>query len=57
MFLPMATSIQVVFDCADPPTMALFWANALGYKIEGPPEPFSSHSADETMVNPPSVEP
>ena len=35
----MATSVQVVFDCADPPVMASFWAKALGYRLEGPPEP------------------
>jgi catechol 2,3-dioxygenase-like lactoylglutathione lyase family enzyme len=35
----MATTIQVAFDCADPPAMARFWADALGYRLEGPPEP------------------
>jgi hypothetical protein len=39
MFHPMATSVQVVFDCADPPALASFWAKALGYQLEGPPEP------------------
>ena len=27
----MATSIQVVFDCADPDSLARFWAEAIGY--------------------------
>lgn len=35
----MAIAIQVVFDCADPPLMAQFWARALGYQLQGPPEP------------------
>jgi hypothetical protein len=39
MFHPMATSVQVVFDCADPPVLASFWAKALGYQLQGPPEP------------------
>jgi Glyoxalase-like domain len=39
MFSRMATSVQVVFDCADPPAMATFWAAALGYRLEGPPQP------------------
>jgi hypothetical protein len=35
----MATTVQVVFDCADPVVMARFWADALGYQLQGPPEP------------------
>jgi hypothetical protein len=38
----MATSIQVVFDCADPGALAAFWATALGYEIQPPPEGFDS---------------
>ncbi len=38
----MATSIQVVFDCADPDGLAEFWAEALGYKLEGPPAGFAT---------------
>jgi hypothetical protein len=34
----MATGIQVVFDCADPSRLARFWAEALGYKLDDPPE-------------------
>src|SRR5215468_3608856 len=33
----MAIPIQVVFDCADPPVVARFWADALGYQLQGPP--------------------
>ena len=38
----MATGIQVVFDCADPALMMRFWAAALGYKEQDPPEGYSS---------------
>jgi hypothetical protein len=38
----MATGIQVVFDCADPARMMTFWATALGYKGQDPPEGYSS---------------
>jgi hypothetical protein len=38
----VATSIQVVFDCEDPGRLAEFWATALGYVVQGPPEGFDS---------------
>jgi catechol 2,3-dioxygenase-like lactoylglutathione lyase family enzyme len=38
----MATSIQVVMDCADPDRLARFWAEALGYKLQDPPDGFAS---------------
>jgi Glyoxalase-like domain len=38
----MATPIQVTFDCADPNRLATFWAQALGYKKQDPPEGFGS---------------
>jgi hypothetical protein len=38
----MATKIQVVFDCADPDRLAKFWAVALGYKLQDPPEGYGS---------------
>ena len=38
----MATRVQVVFDCADPGGQAAFWAEALHYTVESPPEGFSS---------------
>jgi hypothetical protein len=34
----MAVAIQVTFDCADPGALARFWAAALGYVIQPPPE-------------------
>jgi hypothetical protein len=38
----MATRIQVVFDCADPAHLAAFWAMALSYQLQDPPEGFAS---------------
>jgi len=38
----MYTKIQVVFDAADPGKLARFWASALGYIPEPPPEGFAS---------------
>ena len=38
----MATGIQVVIDCADPDRVARFWAAALGYKLQDPPQGFAS---------------
>ena len=33
----MATSVHIVFDCADPDKLATFWAAALHYKKQVPP--------------------
>jgi hypothetical protein len=38
----VATSFQVTFDCADPDRLATFWAAALGYKKQGPPEGYAT---------------
>jgi hypothetical protein len=38
----MATSVQIVFDCANPDKLAGFWAEALRYKKQDPPEGFGS---------------
>ena len=38
----MATGIQIVFDATDPARLADFWALALGYVLQPPPEDFSS---------------
>ena len=37
--------IHVVFDCADPSVVARFWADALGYQLQGPPEPTAAWQA------------
>ncbi len=41
----MATGIQVTFDCADPDRLARFWADALGYVVQPPPEGYPSWPA------------
>ncbi len=41
----MATSIQVVFDCADPDRLARFWAGALHYVEQPPPAGYGSWDA------------
>ena len=41
----MATSIQLVFDCADPDRMAGFWSAALGYQLQPPPDGFDTWDA------------
>ena len=38
----MATQSQVTIDCADPGRLARFWADALGYRLEEPPDGFAS---------------
>ncbi|WP_328943219.1 VOC family protein [Streptomyces sp. NBC_00250] len=37
----MAREIQVTYDCADPRAQAEFWAAALGYRTQPPPEGFA----------------
>jgi catechol 2,3-dioxygenase-like lactoylglutathione lyase family enzyme len=41
----MSTSIQIVFDTADPDKEARFWAEALGYRVQSPPDEFDSWAA------------
>ena len=41
----MAVSFQLVIDCADPEPLAHFWAAALGYELERPPDGFASWDA------------
>jgi hypothetical protein len=38
----VATSVQIVFDCADPDKLATFWAAALHYRKQDPPAGFAS---------------
>lgn len=38
----MATGIQVTIDCAEPDRLARFWAEALGYRLEEPPDGFAT---------------
>lgn len=41
----MAHAVQVVIDCADPGTLSGFWAVALGYVVQPPPEGFATWEA------------
>ncbi|HEY0738951.1 MAG TPA: VOC family protein [Herpetosiphonaceae bacterium] len=52
----MALSIQVVIDCADPAQLAPFWASALGYKIQDPPQGFDSWPEFLTSIGVPESE-
>ena len=38
----MAQKAQVVYDCSDPDSLAKFYAEALHYKLQDPPEGFKS---------------
>ena len=38
----MATSVQIVFDCADPNQLGKFWAEALHYEEQDPPAGYAS---------------
>jgi glyoxalase superfamily protein len=41
----MAIKVQVTFDAADPPALAAFWGETLGYVEQDPPEGFDSWEA------------
>jgi hypothetical protein len=41
----MAARFQLVVDCADPEPLARFWAAALGYVLEPPPDGFATWDA------------
>jgi hypothetical protein len=49
----MAYRVQVTFDCADPGRLAAFWASALGYVIQPPPEGFADWPAFLTSIGVP----
>ena len=38
----MAVNFQLVIDCTDPERLARFWAAALGYELEPPPDGFAT---------------
>ena len=38
----MSHAVQITFDAGDPDRLATFWAQALGYIIQPPPEGFDS---------------
>jgi hypothetical protein len=52
----MSVSVQVTFDAADPPALAGFWGETLGYKEEDPPQGFDSWEAWAVANDPPREE-
>ncbi|MCW2840766.1 MAG: glyoxalase [Aeromicrobium sp.] len=38
----MSRDIQITLDCADPAALAAFWAEALEYSVQDPPQGFDS---------------
>jgi catechol 2,3-dioxygenase-like lactoylglutathione lyase family enzyme len=52
----MATQVQVTFDCADPAGLSTFWAAALGYRLQDPPEGFATWEAFLTDLGVPEDE-
>ena len=38
----MSVRVQVTFDSADPDSLARFWASALGYRLQDPPDGFAT---------------
>ncbi|MBO2462102.1 VOC family protein [Actinomadura violacea] len=49
-----AREVQITFDCADPAALAAFWADALGYRLQDPPQGFDSwEQALDAMGVPP----
>jgi hypothetical protein len=38
----MTRDVQITFDCADPGALAEFWAAALDYQLQPPPEGFET---------------
>ena len=52
----MAIPIQVTFDCADPARVASFWAEALGYKLQDPPEGYTSWPDFLTAIGVPEAD-
>ncbi|MGC4773601.1 VOC family protein [Micromonospora sp. DT44] len=41
----MAREVQITFDAADPAALSAFWADTLGYELQGPPVGFDSWEA------------
>lgn len=51
----MAIPLQIVIDCADPKQLAAFWSAALQYKVQDPPDGYTSwESFLEARQTPPA---
>jgi hypothetical protein len=44
--------VQVTFDCAEPPRVARFWCEVLGYVLPPPPEGFASWEDHDRTLPP-----
>jgi catechol 2,3-dioxygenase-like lactoylglutathione lyase family enzyme len=42
---PTTRDVQITVDCADPARLAAFWAEALGYRLQPPPDGYESWDA------------
>jgi hypothetical protein len=42
MTLEIAREVQFTFDAADPAALSAFWAEALGYQVQPPPDGFDT---------------
>jgi catechol 2,3-dioxygenase-like lactoylglutathione lyase family enzyme len=45
--------VQITIDCSDPAALAAFWAQALGYQVQPPPDGFDSWEAALTAFGVP----
>ncbi len=52
----MGASFQIVFDCTDPAGLAQFWATALGYVLQPPPDGHDSWESFLTSIGVPETE-
>lgn len=52
----MSGKLQVTIDCANPASLAAFWAEALGYVVQPPPDGFKSWEAALTAWGVPESE-
>ena len=52
----MARTVQVAIDCADPAALSRFWAEALGYVLNPPPEGHDSWESFLAAVGVPESE-
>ena len=52
----MPLAFQVTIDCADPGALAPFWAEALGYVLDPPPDGFASWPEALTAFDVPESE-
>jgi glyoxalase superfamily protein len=52
----MTVKFQVTIDCADPARLVRFWADALGYQVQPPPEGFETWAGFYRSVGLPEEE-